>query len=197
MHGPHLLLLPLDVSAQEVSYSNKQQEDGVCPGDRINLSCVSIDSQSHAWSSAEYINSEQLRFSVDDPDNIRHKSPQNPDVVAWLTNVSQVNGVSQITSSLNITILPSITMRNHSVECINSDVGTRSTVTFHYAGKRIIIDIIIPSKNVKLDKALVLLHTSVFQSTSTVNKHVLYNLTLLLSQMIVLNPPVQQLQLLL
>lgn len=124
-----------------MSCSNKQEEDGVCPGDRINLNCVSIDSQSHAWNSTEYTNSEELRFSVDDPDNILHKNPQNPDVVAWLTNISQVNGVLQITSSLNITILPSIIMRNHSMECINSDVGTRSTVTFHYAGKCIKIDI--------------------------------------------------------
>ena len=102
-----------------MSYSNKRQEDGVCPGDRISLNCVSIDSQSHAWNSTEYTNSEQLRFSVDDPDNILHKNPQNPDVVARLTNISQVNGVSQITSNLNITILPSITMRNHALRGVH------------------------------------------------------------------------------
>jgi hypothetical protein len=125
--------LLIDISTQEV---NKQQEDGVCPGDRIILNCVSVYSQSHTWSSAEYINGEQLRFSLDDdPDNATHKSQQNPGVVARLTNTSQVNGVPQITSSLNITILPSIIMRNHSVQCINTDIGTMSTITFHHAGK--------------------------------------------------------------
>lgn len=129
----------IDVFAPEV-ISKMRQEGGVCPGDKVTLSCSIRDSQSHAWSSNEYISDsfeQQLEFSLDDEPGTIRMSPQNPDTFAQLINIntSQVDGLSQITSNLRITVLPSIKWTNHSVACTNIDIGTRSIIILQYAGE--------------------------------------------------------------
>ena len=52
-----------------------------------------------------------------------------------LDGAEQVNGGLQLTSTLTIVILPSLGEQNHTVTCLNRDLGTQQSVTFQIEGK--------------------------------------------------------------
>ena len=54
---------------------------------------------------------------------------------AVLDRVEQVIGGPQLTSTLSVTLpIPSVGEQNHTVICLNSDLGTQQSVTFQVAG---------------------------------------------------------------
>ena len=59
---------------------------------------------------------------------------RNTDTYAVMDGAEQVNGGLQLTSTLTIIILPSLREQNHTVTCLNKDVGTQQSVTFQIAG---------------------------------------------------------------
>lgn len=114
---------------------NLRQGLYACPGDRLNFTCETRDSQVLAWSSDEYIGqNQQIEFlSFETEGTVRHSSV-DPSIVAMLTNVSQQNGTMMIKCNLSITVLESISHQKHSIACINVGIGTQDVTTFYLAG---------------------------------------------------------------
>ena len=64
------------------------------------------------------------------------KASGNTDTYAVLDRRElNMNGAVQLTSSLYILISPSIREQNHTITCLNSDLGTQQSMTFRMAGR--------------------------------------------------------------
>ena len=59
----------------------------------------------------------------------------NTDTYAMLESLESVKGGLQLTSLLNIVISPSLRERNHTITCLNIDLGTQQNTTFQMAGR--------------------------------------------------------------
>ena len=58
----------------------------------------------------------------------------NGDTYAVLESVGLESDGLQLTSSLNIVVSPSIAYRNHTVKCLNVDLGTQQSISIQIAG---------------------------------------------------------------
>ena len=59
---------------------------------------------------------------------------RNTDTYVVMDRAEQVKEGLQLTSVLTIVILPSLREQNHTVTCLNRDLGTQQSVTFQIAG---------------------------------------------------------------
>ena len=59
---------------------------------------------------------------------------RNTETYAVLERAEQVNGGLQLTSMLTVVILPSLREQNHTVTCLNRDLGTQQSMTFQISG---------------------------------------------------------------
>ena len=107
----------------------------MCPGDRHQFECTALYSHNIEWISDEYIG-DRIVVTSSSPIGIPLKASGNyTDTYAVLDNEGQVNGGLQLTSSLYIVISLSIMERNHTITCLNGDLGTQQSVTFRMAGR--------------------------------------------------------------
>ena len=91
-------------------------EGYACPGERIDFTCVTLDSNHHTWTSDNYT-SDELHIWHTLPISQRRNSTRFPNTSAVLVSVSEMNGRLQLTSRLTITISESATNQIHSVTC--------------------------------------------------------------------------------
>ena len=111
-----------------------------CPGQSHQFKCTVSYSQRMAWISEEYIglNGDRLYLTSESSVGTPLRASGNPTTFTTLidTTIVQENGRLQLTSSLNITISHSILEQNHTVTCLNVDLGTEKSihVTFQIAG---------------------------------------------------------------
>ena len=105
----------------------------VCPGDKIQFECATTDSQTLVWMSDVYFGSNTaLRFSYNSP--LYFTQNISAFYYAMLTNKSIETGKINLTSTLSITVLESTKNISHTIVCLNDDINTRTTISFHLAG---------------------------------------------------------------
>ena len=104
-----------------------------CPGDRHVFKCVALHSHNVEWVSEVYIES-PLQIVINSPVSTPLHASRNTDSYVILESVAFVNGTLQLTSSLNIVVSSSIREQNHTVACLNNDLGTLQSITFQVAG---------------------------------------------------------------
>ena len=104
-----------------------------CPGDRHVFRCVASHSHNVEWISEEYIDG-RLQVASNSPMSTPMQDSGNRETYVVLESVMDVNGRHQLTSSLNITVTPNSTDRNHTITCVNADLGTQQSMTFQVAG---------------------------------------------------------------
>ena len=117
--------------------STLQEGTFACPGDRYQFVCRALYSQNIEWISHEYIggHDDNMEISSNSPIGRPLRASGNTDTFAVMDRAEQMNGGLQLTSTLTIIILPSIRKQNHTVTCLNSDLGTRQSITFDMAGR--------------------------------------------------------------
>ena len=120
-----------DSPAQAVNCTLRQNFYA-CPGDTLYITCATKDTHSLSWISEDYIGNAHLNISS----HYHHRDLNYSDsrVVAMLSNMSTANDTLLLTSTLIITVLPSVLNHMHSITCLNVDIGTRSSVLFEMAG---------------------------------------------------------------
>ena len=105
-----------------------------CPGDRHQFVCTALYSHSIVWRSDEYIGDHIIEISSSSPIGTPLHDSGNTSTYTVLDGAEQVNGGLQLTSMLTVVILPSLREQNHTVTCLNRDLGTQQSVTFQIAG---------------------------------------------------------------
>ena len=105
----------------------------ICPGDRLVFRCIASYSYNIEWRSEEYIDG-RLQIASNSPLSTPVQDSGNRETYAVLESVMNVNGRHQLTSSLNIMVTPNSTDQNHTITCVNNDLGTQQSVTFQVAG---------------------------------------------------------------
>ncbi len=116
---------------------NSTLDEGVpaCPGARHVFKCGALHSHNVKWISEEYIDG-RLRIvsnsPMSTPDPMQDSG--NSKTYAVLENVTLVNGRLQLTSSLNNMVTPNSTDRNHTITCVNIDLGTQQSMSFQVEG---------------------------------------------------------------
>ena len=116
--------------------STLQGAVSACPGDRHQLVCRALYAHNIVWISHDYIGRYDMEISVSSPIGRPLRVSGNTDTYAVMDRAEKVNGSFQLTSTLAIVIVPSLGEQNHTVTCLNRDLGTQQSVTFHIAGIR-------------------------------------------------------------
>ena len=113
---------------------NSTLHEGVpaCPGDRHIFRCIASHSHNVEWISEEYIDG-RLQVASNSPMNTPMEDSGNRGTYAVLESVMDINGRHQLISSLNITVTSNRAGRNHTITCVNNDLGTQQSMTFQVA----------------------------------------------------------------
>ena len=123
------------VPAQEIN-STLRQGLYACPGDEVNFTCETRDSQVLAWSSDVYIGeNQQIEFLSIDREGTTRPSLTDPNTIGILMSVYDREDTRVMVSNLLITVLKNINQEGHSITCINVGVGTRKVTPFYLAGE--------------------------------------------------------------
>ena len=115
---------------------NSTLREGVsaCPGDRHQFKCIVSYSHTTEWTSEEYIGG-GMQITSSMPIGMPLQASGDMDTYAVLDSREELeNGGLQLTTSLNIMISSSLRERNHTVTCLNIDLGTQQSITFQMAG---------------------------------------------------------------
>lgn len=115
---------------------NSTLHEGVsaCPGDRHQFKCTVSYSHTIEWTSEEYIG-DGMQITSSTSVGVPLEASRDMDTYAVLdSRVELENGWLQLTTSLNIIISSSLRERNHTVTCLNIDLGTQQSITFQMAG---------------------------------------------------------------
>ena len=104
-----------------------------CPGERHQFVCT-LYSHSIVWRSDEYIGDHMMEISSSLQIGTPLHDSRNIETYAVLERAEQVNGGLQLTSMLTVVILPSLREQNHTVTCLNRDLGTQQSMTFQISG---------------------------------------------------------------
>ena len=102
-----------------------------CHGETIMFECVALYSLSINWISEEYIGA-PLHITSNSPVGIPQQASGNVNTSAKLDRVDSENRTLQ--SSLHIIIPESVGEQNHTIICVNVDLGTQQSITFQTAG---------------------------------------------------------------
>ena len=102
----------------------------VCLGQRTSFQCTTVGSAGIAWRSTDFIGSNVVQIEFLDNEALRtpKRSARFNDTVAVLTS----KGSGVLTSMLTVTVT-SVNL-NPSITCINGDLGTETTFSFHVIG---------------------------------------------------------------
>ena len=103
----------------------------------MNFTCIAKDTSTLSWISKDYIDIVRLDVSSDYQDGTHNSSESS--IVAVHVNTSSVNETSLLTSTLIVTVSPSIMDHNHTVVCQNVDIGTASSIFIEMNGTCLVI----------------------------------------------------------
>ena len=125
---------PSDEEPPFPKISSTLQGVSACPGESHQFECRASYSHNIEWTSDEYIGG-RMEITSSSPIRTPLQSSGNTDTYAMLESLESVNGGLQLTSLLNIVISPSLREQNHTITCLNVDLGTQQSITFQMAGR--------------------------------------------------------------
>ena len=96
-----------------------------CPGERVNFTCVTLDSTNQTWTSDTYTGGEHIHIEHILPVGQPKNSTLFPNTSAELVSESEVNGRLQLVSRLTVTVPESATGQIHTVTCFCSNENSR------------------------------------------------------------------------
>ena len=105
-----------------------------CPGESHQFECVAPFSLTIEWTSDEYISGLNMQITTNSPIGTPLASGNGGTYAVLESIIGLENGGLQLVSSLNIVISPNIREQNHTVTCLNVDLGTQQSITFRMAG---------------------------------------------------------------
>ena len=94
-------------------------ERTACPGERVNFTCVTLDSTNQTWISDNYTGGEPIYIRHTFPIGQPRHSTEFPGISAEVVSKSELNGRLQLVSRLTITVSENTTGQIHSVTCSN------------------------------------------------------------------------------